>query len=496
MVMTKVLLINPPSELGYLNRDLMSGLGVGMYTERNFVDGLITHLKSVGRRMPVTSLGYLSAILSKDAKIKVIDAANLGMYAEEVIKESEKFSPDFIFIVSSAVSLPLEVKIAEDIKRLINSTVGLIGGSAESFSKNIIGKHNIDFVIKGEPEIVASKIIEQKSFKNVESVVFKENRKVKDVGSESVIQNLNSLPFPKWEYFPIKKYGYFPILKRKPFITILSSRGCPYGCIYCPYTTFMGQQWRARTPDNVVKELKYLRKKYGVKSVLFRDPIFTLDKKRVTEICNKIINENIKIKWACETRLDCLDENLVELMALAGCEGINVGIESSDPKILSNVKRKPVPKEFIQKIVSRANKNGIKVTGFFILGLPGETKDTLINTIKFSMELGLAYAEYKVATPFPGTELYNMAVRNDWLVEKRGLSEFPSFTSYNAYIKLEDLSISDVEKFCADAFRQFYLRRGIIFRELLKGNFLNFSLIKETFSYTNHFLKNKIIKFK
>jgi len=487
---TKVLLLNPPNEFGYLNRDFMSGLGVRIQTERNFMDGLITMLKSAGRRMPVLTLGYLSSVLLDGIKIKVIDAANIGACAEDVIKESVNIDPDFVFAASSIPSLPFEVKILEMIKQSTDAKVGFIGQAASNFSKIILKKNSIDFIIKNEPEAVAKKIVNGDDYNKIPGIVYKKDNKIKDTGKAALIRTLDELPFPRWDYFPIEKYGYFPILKKKPLVTMLSSRGCPYGCIYCPYTTFMGRNWRARTPDNVIEEMKYIKRKFGIKSVLFRDPIFSLDKKRVIDICEKMINEKINIGWACETRIDCLDKNLLDVMGESGCKGINIGIESTNPKILSNVKRKNITKDLIKKMISHANKNKIKITGFFIFGLPGETKKTIEESIKFSLSIGLDYGEYKVATPFPGTELYEICVKRGWFKKIIDLSDFPSFTSYNAYIKLKNLSTEQIEKYCSEAFKQFYFRKKIIFREIFESNLLNVSLIKEMSKYTGRYFKN------
>ncbi len=481
----KVLLLNPPSESGYISRDLMSGLGVNIKSKENFVDGLISHIKSAMRKMPVLSLGYLSAILNEVSDVRVIDAANLGMSADTLLIETQKMKPDFVFAASSIASLPFEAKLLEKIKELTGAKVGLIGDAASIFSDVVLRECDIDFIIKGEVETVAPKIVNRVKFQNIRGLSFKVKNKIIDNGNSTLTENLDTLPFPKWDGFPIKEYGYFPILKKKPFLTVLSSRGCPYGCIYCPYSTFMGRKWRARTPENVLIELKYLKDNYGVKSVLFRDPIFSLDKKRTLEICKGMVGGNLGIDWACETRADCLDEETLSSMAEANCKGINIGIESADPRVLSTAKRKSIDSEKIQKIISYTKDLGIKTTGFFIIGLPGETIESIKNTIDFSLSLGLSYAEYKIATPFPGTKLYEMCIKNGWVDEIETLSDFPAFTSYNAYIKLDNgLSPEYVEECCSNAFKMFYSQNKILSRELLNGDFINISLLKEISKYT------------
>lgn len=475
----KVLLLNPPSESGYLNRDLMSGLGVNMNAERNFAESLVTALKSDGRRMPVMTLGYLNGMLSADHETRVIDAGNMLAPAEAVLTEAERFRPDYVFAASSISQLPQEIRLLEGIKERTGARVGFVGESADSFSKIILSGNKIDFIIKGDPEIVAGQLVGSNSFAGLDNIIYREGSGIHEKGGIGAIIELDKLPFPNWDQFPIREYGYYPVLKKKPFITMQATRGCPYGCIYCPYTAFMGTKWRLRSVENVLAEIRMVREKHSIKSVLFRDPTFTLNQARTADLCNRMVSEGISLRWACETRLDCLTEELVDKMAGAGCVGINCGVESSDPGILRNVSRKEIPRQHMEKIIARCNSNGIRTTGFFIVGLPGETRETIRKTIETSLSLGLSYAEYKVATPFPGTELYNMAINKGWYEKISDMSEFPKFTSYNAYIKLDGISPKEVEEACAGAFKRFYSRRSFVLRELFRGNIINPFTIRE-----------------
>ncbi len=482
--MVNVAIVNPPSMDGYVNRDLMSGLGVKNYSKRNFMDGFISHIKSFSRRLPVMSLVYSATVLSEKHTVKVIDAGNLGMNEEQLERELGAFAPDFIVFASSISNLPDEVRLLERFKEVFGAKTVMVGDATSEFGAVIMRESKVDFVISGEPEISLARLIDGIAPGTIDGITMRTATGIFQSKQEP-IDDLDSLPFPKWGLFPFKNYGYYPILKNKPFVSILSTRGCPYGCTYCPYTTFMGRQWRMRKSENVVREMQYLQENFGIKSVLFRDPTFTMLKKHAVGICEGIKQNKIYIEWGCETRLDCLDEELIDLMAGAGCVGINCGIESADPKVLSNVMRKVIPESHIRKMLHRMKDNGIKSSGFFILGLPGETAESLEKTIELALSLDLSYADFKVATPFPGTPLYDLCVKNGWIKKLESLKDLPKLTSYDFHMQYDDKRISKefIERKCGEAFKRFYGRPGPMAMKLIGGDLINRTVFESGLVY-------------
>jgi MoaA/NifB/PqqE/SkfB family radical SAM enzyme len=197
---------------------------------------------------------------------------------------------------------------------------------------------------------------------------------------------------------------------RLRFLPILSSRGCPFGCSYCPYPVGQGLKWRFRSPKNVVDEMEYLVKNFDVEHLLFRDPMFSMQQKRVIQICDEITSRGLRVSWKCETRMDCLDEPTIAAMARAGCVGVNFGVESIDPEIQKGVHRKPIlMDEFVEK-VGLCRKHNISTFAFFVVGLPGDTVDTILDSIEFAVNIRASWTQFTVATPFAGTPMHEWAV--------------------------------------------------------------------------------------
>ena len=283
-------------------------------------------------------------------------------------------------------------------------------------------------------------------------------------------EELDKLPFPKWDLFPIDKYVYYPLLNKRPVSVIQSTRGCPYGCGYCAYPVNQGLKWRARSAKSVVDEIEKDVKEYGFKGIFFRDPLFTLDKRRIEEMCNLIKERNIKFTFCFETRPELLTTDLLDKLYEAGCRAINFGIEDVHPEILKKILRKPTDLKKVEEVIGHAEKIGIRTTCFFIIGLPGSTKKTIEETIAFSKKLNPSHADYKIATPFPGTYLHKLASENNWIV-KEG---YDLIGGYSASMQISDeLSPEYLEKVCKDAFNSHYLRPSYILREIARGNIFN-----------------------
>ena len=439
----------------------MGGMGVQVSFGTTLSEKFVAFLKRFSVKLPVITLAYLAAQLKED-DLQVIDAGNQEISPQGVMDRITSFSPEYIFSSTSVSGLENEIKFFEDIKDSNDVTIGLFGEAASILSKEVLSSHNIDFIFNGEPEGLIQNLFSD-GIENCDGLIYNKNGKI--IKKEKIlVQNLDELPFPDWSKFPVESYSYFPLIKKIPFLPILSSRGCPHGCIYCPYAVAMGAKWRFRSPENVFSEISSLVEKHGIKGMQFRDPIFSLDEKRTHEICDRLSDSGLSVEWGCETRIDALSYNTIKKMAAAGCVAVNVGIESISDGVLTVCKRKKISNDEIVEKVKLMDDYGIRVSGFFILGLPGSTRKSIQEDINFSLQLPLSYAEYKVATPFPGTMLYDIALKNKWIDDNRK----NNLSSYKSVMKINDSVTPEyLEKICNKAFNSFYMNPKFILKELV-----------------------------
>jgi len=223
-----------------------------------------------------------------------------------------------------------------------------------------------------------------------------------NTGVRNLIMDLDSVPHPKRDLLPYKKY-YSIIAKKNPTTTMFTSRGCPYRCIFCD-RPHLGKIFRARSAENVVSEMIEI-KKMGIKEIFIYDDTFTIDRSRVVKICELILNKNIKLNWDIRARVNTIDEDLLKLMKLAGCERIHYGVEAGTKKILK-ILRKDITVEQVRTAFKLTKKVGIETAGYFMIGSPNETMADIKETINLAKEIFPDYIHFSVLTPFPATELY------------------------------------------------------------------------------------------
>ncbi|MBL7206063.1 MAG: radical SAM protein [Candidatus Aenigmarchaeota archaeon] len=412
----------------YINKDVMGGYGEVTKIGDSFLAKLIEKKKKAGTNLPLLSLAYMAAIFSQNGH-------------EVDFTTNTTPDSDIVIIHSSIVDYRNEIETADSI-RANGSKVGFVGPFA-SVKPEIYRKHS-DFIIKGEPEQAAMKINE----KIPEGII--ESEKIKD---------LDSLPYPKWEIFPISEYSYKPLVKRKPFLPVLSSRGCPYVCNYCPYKAHYGN-YRQRSIENIIKEIEHLVGNFGIKGIQFRDPLFTFNKNRSRDIALSMIEKKLDVQWGCETHFNFLDKDLIDVLYDAGMRSINVGIESSNPKILKNATRITSTIKHQEEMIEYCNKKGIRVAAFYILGLPNDTEDSINKTIEYAKKLNTTVAQFFISTPFPGTEFYEK-MKKDVFTD-----DWEQFNSFTPVFKHKNLSCEQLLKLKEKAFVSYYFRPSYLFKFL------------------------------
>ena len=412
-----IAIVNPPNPPNAVsNKDTMGGLGQ-------------LYPSGAKHGLPPLDLPYSAAVLrSRGLPFQVIDCLGSRWELDELILCLTALHPGLVALRTSTPTFDWDMRVARIIKMVTDSKVVMFGPHVSLFPEQALRQPFVDAVIVGEPEMTFLDLAQREGFIDCVGVWHKhDDGSIVKNGLRDPMDNLDALPFPAWDLLPYHAYDGIELMRNlKPFVTALTSRGCPYTCTYCPYPVTQGRKLRVRSPENVVNELEWLVNSLGVKAVLFRDPEFALHRDRVVGICEGILRRAVNVAWRCETRMEDLDEELISLMKKAGCIGINMGIESADEQVLRNVKRKAVPLSQAMKVVRACKERGIEAFCFFVLGLPGETKESALRTIDYAMNLKTAFLQFTVATPYPGTGLRAWA-------EGKGFIENESLTGMTGY---------------------------------------------------------------
>lgn len=283
------------------------------------------------------------------------------------------------------------------------------------------------------------------------------------------IEDLDSLPFPARHLLPMDKYK---ILGRKlTVIHVISSRGCPFQCTFCSSSALCGKRFRARSVENILDEIEEAAEKYKTRHIEFIDDTFTLNRRRIVEFCEEVKKRGLDISWCCSSRVDTIDEDLMKKMKEAGCFIIFFGVESASQRTLDLI-GKGITVDRAVKAINWAKKAGIEVLASFVIGFPWETRRDMKETIRFAVKLKPDFAEFSVATPYPGTALYEMA-------EKEGLIEVRDWSKYTAIepvMRGYNFTVKDVKRLIQFSYMRFYLSPGFIINQFKKRRWL-FALV-------------------
>lgn len=422
----KIILVDIQSKTNLIiNKDLSGGFGTSSNFGKSFFSKALIKIKKDSVKVPILMLGYLSRILKDNGH-------------EVEFSTTDKLSNvDLYIIYSSLIEHSAEINFAKKIKKETDSKVAFVGPFA-TFKPEIFLEIS-DFVVAGEPEQFAMNLNDEIP---------------KGLIASTKLENLDDLPFPDWKPFKIDTFSYSHYLNKKNvFTSMLTSRGCPYSCsYYCPYPGFQGDKMRYRSVDNVLNEIEYLIDNYNVRSILFRDPIYTLDMKRAQKISEGIIKRKLNIEWVCETHFDRLNRDLIMIMQDSGLKGINVGIESPNEDVLKNISRKSSKKSHQEDLINFSEKLGVKIGAFYILGTEFDDKKTIEQTIEYSKKLNTSFAQFTLSTPYPGTKFFDDISKN--IYEKK----WDNFDIYTPTFSSPNFSSEELSNYLEKAYFQYYFR--------------------------------------
>ena len=441
-----------------------------------YINGKKIFMKEIGRcgstatanqYWPQTGLAYLAANVQSSHNIKIIDAIAQEYNFNNLITIIKNFRPKVIVIHTTTPTFNNDATVLNRIKKeLKNTIIGFVGNHVSNTVKPSLQNSIADFILVNEPELTFQDLIINLSndWKKIPGLAYRKSQKIIINKPRKNLKNLDNLNFPARNLLHNNKYKMI-LTNNEVFATVIPSRGCPFSCIFCRVGYPWGKKFRQRSVDNVLDEIKEIRTKYSIRNIVFMADTFTLEKKWVMDLCNKILQNKLDINWLCNSRADTIDQEMVNVMKKAGCSLISFGIESGNQQILDKSK-KNLDLRKAKHVINITKKQGIRTFAYFILGLPGENKKTINQTIKFAKKLDPDYVNFHLATPHPGTELATIAHKKKWIIDNQ-YEHYDQSGKYSV-LKTNNLSSKQILRAQKRAMREFYLRPKIILKQLIR----------------------------
>lgn len=375
------------------------------------------------------NLCLISAMIEDVHDVSIIDANKANLSKEDFAEIIRAEKPDVVGISVLTNEYGDSGLVAAEIIKKINPSITIVFGGVHATSNphSIIKSNFVDYVVVGEGEYVFRDLCKYLSGVDsipIKGVLYCKNGKIVDSGRADFIKDLDKLPLPS--YYKVNFMNYATEIQREsvdrprdmPYARIQTSRGCPFNCCFCEVATISGKVPRVRSPENIMNEIRWLVKEYGIKYIIFDDDNLFIYKDRAKKLLQMMIDSKLNLKWnAIAVAIFKLDEEILEFMKKSGCQYIDVAIESGVERVLKDIIHKPLDLEYAKKMVKKIKDLGIDVAANFVIGFPGETWNEIRQTIKFAEELGVDYTKIFIATPLPNTELYRVAKSKGYLIE-------------------------------------------------------------------------------
>lgn len=397
----------------------------GVYIREDRCQTPIKKLSTVAPRPPIDLLYLASCLRKEGVGCKVRDFPVEGEGWRSLEEELKEFNPSLLFISCTTPTLKEDLQ-ATSLAKKINPSTLTIGKGAHFFVRDretLNQFPSLDMVIRGEQEEVVGELARGVLWEEIRGITFRRGEKIIRTPERDPIEDLDSLPFPARDL--INNSLYVRPDTGEPQTTLVATRGCPYPCIFCLAGKVSGRRVRVRSPENILEEIKECRERFGIRNFLFRGDTFTYNREWAKSLCKAIIAEFPEISWCCNSRVDTLDRELVKMMKRAGCWLVALGVESGSDLSLKKM-HKGQRVEDARRAVRLLKEEGIKVSCYFILGLPWEGEEEIKLSIKLAQELRADFTEFFFAYPFPGTPLYQE-------IERLGLThqDFHPECAYN-----------------------------------------------------------------
>ena len=433
-----------PKKNHRLVKDTAGGYGTGNDFGNTFFSKFLNLYVDGNIGMPSVEIMIISSILRENNEVH---------YTRD-LNDSEISKADYIILPSSIIAHETEINSLSSLK---DKKVFVTGIFATVMKEKYLRSNSI--VIKNESDTFFYNLNKSGNLNLSYLNNLFLNKELINEHYSAV--SLDDFPYPDWKNYS-KKYplrNNFFSLNQEIAIPLLGTRGCPYSCFfYCTYPLQQGRKVRARSVENIINEIKFWKKELGTNKFVFRDPVFSINRKHTIEFCKEVIKQELEITFMAETHLNNLDDEMIGLLKEAGLKLVYVGVESADDLVLQDMKRFTVEHDKQYQVIKKCEDAGIKVKTMFIIGNPEDTKDTILKSIEYSKYLPSLYSQFSVFTPYPGTPAYKDFT--DIITEKK----LEKFNQYNLTFKHKNLSNDDISKLKSLAYFKFYFRLKKIFQ--------------------------------
>jgi anaerobic magnesium-protoporphyrin IX monomethyl ester cyclase len=410
-----------------------------------FVPPAFTFKKNIDiNPLPPLGLGYIASVLENmGVQVKIVDCLmegwnnredmgngilKIGLPDATISDIISDFSPDLVGVNNQFSKQYKNAHRIYEIAKSVDGSIYTMAGGAHptAIPELVMQDPNLDFVVIGEGEIVVERLVRAlcenpDDIKNIDGFGYKDNGKIIINPKTTYIEHLDSIPFPARHLMNLEQYFGLKLSHGKRhherFSPIITSRGCPAKCTFCTAYKVWGRKYRYRSPENVIKEMKELKNKYGIEELLMEDDNFTANPKRAEKICDMMIEEGFKFEWDTPNGIAAfsLNNNLIQKMKDAGCYKINIAVESGNQNTLNNIIKKPLNLSKIGPIVDFCKSIDLDCGVFLIVGMPGDTLEAMWDNYKFARKIKVFDPFISVATPYPGSEIYNTCKEKGYL---------------------------------------------------------------------------------
>jgi radical SAM superfamily enzyme YgiQ (UPF0313 family) len=403
------------------------------------------------------NLSAAAVLRQRGFEVSYLHCQTMGLDLDGLANEMERLGPSMVVVQAEHINLGVAKRVAE-VAEQVGATSVFVGPLATALDEEFIRQRSCNYVIRGEWDLTLAHLVSvlaaEEDTADVQGLTFMRSDKLIRTPDAALIENLDSLPFPAYDLLDLSRF-YESVFIRFPAATMITSRGCPYHCVFCAFpNTIYSHEFRAMSPERTVAEVKYLAHQFGVRQIRFDDDTFEVNRQRALDICRLLKKERLDLVWLAQCRPALMDQELCQAFREAGCVMVLFGIESGNEEVLRAIKKKTTVEE-IRRGVRIAKEAGLEVLNCVMLGFYWDTPETMKQSLDLAFQLDAEFTQFSIPTPLPGTEYYN-------LLQKNGHLDFDRWEDLDSFhqtkLKLPHLSAEQINEAIRWAYRHYYTR--------------------------------------